>query len=434
MDMLDGRQDDVNWFVCNVIQFIFKGKLKGEKTLVHCEKGVSRSCSFVIAYHMWAMGTAWKVSFDYVKSKRVVCNPNTAFTCNLIEFGELIVDDNRSSCVIMRCSSHLPHDQNTPVLKICRYNDSRKVVALSNMSFDCDGAYVVRPGDNYKQAKLYIWVGSNSNQHVCDITLTLAKNIFGIFTRLSDTLVVEEGAEPAEWNELFKHYKDAGDGNLTSLKFDDLYKRTNNQPVLIPVSDEDLQKKDSPFTLLSDDKSKFNAPKKVPLSLPVSANISKEETGEININEAEERTGNDDSIIVDQDKNVDMVTEIQHFTTNIEPSVVPDPQTTPEHSTKPVLYRAVPSSNVGTFKWESLGIFDDDDLVENCILLLHCVDNIHYAWIGADIESPPDAVQWLHQHVERGELHDDAFLTSTIMLNFSGKESDDFWNKFNLGM
>lgn len=56
LNMVDGRQDDVSWFVCEVIHFIFDGRLAGEKTLVHCEKGISRSCSFVIAFVMWCTG------------------------------------------------------------------------------------------------------------------------------------------------------------------------------------------------------------------------------------------------------------------------------------------------------------------------------------------------------------------------------------------
>ncbi len=446
IDMLDGRQDDVTWFVCNVIKFIFKGKLKGEKTLIHCEKGVSRSCSFVIAYHMWAMGTAWKVSFDYVKSKRAVCNPNTAFTCNLIEFGELIVDDNRANCVIMRCSYHLPHDPNTPVLKICRYNDSRKIIPLSNIHFDSDGVYVVRPGDNYKQSKLYIWMGKNSNQDVCDIAISLAQNTFGVFTRLSDSLIVKEGAEPAEWKELYKYYSDTNDSNQAIVKFDDLYKKTNNQPIVIPASDDDLKSKESPFALLPDDKTTFKAPKKVPLKIPVDSNIITEERNEVAVvDKVESVTTDDNYTSPDQDNNIDMVVEIQTPIVDVEPSITPVTPTNSDRSIKPVLYHATPSSDTDKFKWESLGVFDDDDLVENCILLLHCTDNIHYVWIGSefnmagvntdsDSDSSPEVVQWIQQHIELGELNDNSFLTSTLMINFSGKESDEFWNKFNLGM
>jgi len=443
IDMLDGRQDDVTWFVCNVIQFIFKGKLKGEKTLIHCEKGVSRSCSFAIAYHMWAMGTAWKVSFDYVKSKRSVCNPNTAFTCNLIEFGELIVDDNRANCVTMRCSHHLPHDPNTPVLKICRYGDSRKIIPLSSIYFDSDGVYVVRPGDNYKQSKLYVWMGKNSNQDICDIAITLAKNTFGVFTRLSDTLIVKEGAEPAEWKELFKHYNDSCDENQALMKFDDLYKKTSNKPIIAPTNDDDLQENQPQFALLSDDKTKFNAPKKIPLTIPVSTIVIAEESSTAIVTETTDIDAEDNFNAPDQAMNV--VMEYQPPVIEVEPNDTPDSPDPVTRSTKPVLYHAIPSGDSGNFKWESLGVFDDDDLVENTILLLHCADNTHYVWIGSefnitgtntnvDIESSAEVAQWVKEYIELGELNDSQFVTSTLLLNFSGKESDDFWNTFNLGM
>ena len=55
--MVDGRQDDISWFLGDVFHFILSGIAAGEKILLHCERGVSRSCSFAIAYHMWITGT-----------------------------------------------------------------------------------------------------------------------------------------------------------------------------------------------------------------------------------------------------------------------------------------------------------------------------------------------------------------------------------------
>jgi hypothetical protein len=57
LNMLDGRQDDVSWFVCEVINFIEIARRDKCKVLLHCEKGISRSCSFAISYIMWAAGT-----------------------------------------------------------------------------------------------------------------------------------------------------------------------------------------------------------------------------------------------------------------------------------------------------------------------------------------------------------------------------------------
>lgn len=56
LNLVDSRVDDLAWFFCEVIKFIEKGRIAGQKTLIHCEKGVSRSCSFAIAYFMWAQG------------------------------------------------------------------------------------------------------------------------------------------------------------------------------------------------------------------------------------------------------------------------------------------------------------------------------------------------------------------------------------------
>jgi hypothetical protein len=56
LNMVDGKQDDISWFFCEVTHFIYSGHLMGEKTLLHCEKGISRSCSFAIAYGIWYAG------------------------------------------------------------------------------------------------------------------------------------------------------------------------------------------------------------------------------------------------------------------------------------------------------------------------------------------------------------------------------------------
>lgn len=56
------------------------------KVLVHCQAGVSRSCSAVIAYLMWARGLVYTDSLAYVKSHRTVASPNMAFFTMLLEW------------------------------------------------------------------------------------------------------------------------------------------------------------------------------------------------------------------------------------------------------------------------------------------------------------------------------------------------------------
>lgn len=55
-------------------------------------------------------------SFNFVKSKRVCCAPNTAFTCHLIEINECLRSDFKcQNIVLYRLASHLlSDDPNTP--------------------------------------------------------------------------------------------------------------------------------------------------------------------------------------------------------------------------------------------------------------------------------------------------------------------------------
>ena len=56
LHLVDGRQDDISWFLGDILTFITDAKNANENVLLHCQRGVSRSCSFAIAYCMWITG------------------------------------------------------------------------------------------------------------------------------------------------------------------------------------------------------------------------------------------------------------------------------------------------------------------------------------------------------------------------------------------
>ncbi|CBZ35331.1 hypothetical protein, conserved [Leishmania donovani] len=53
------------------------------RVFVHCQQGVSRSCTFVIAYVMWKQGLCYDRAYELVRARRNVCNPNLGFFMNL---------------------------------------------------------------------------------------------------------------------------------------------------------------------------------------------------------------------------------------------------------------------------------------------------------------------------------------------------------------
>jgi hypothetical protein len=233
LNMVDGKQDDISWYFCEVINFIYSGHLMGEKTLLHCEKGISRSCSFAIAYGIWYAGCAWSVAFKFIKERRKVCAPNTAFTCNLIEIDDLLNGPSRMLSLIFRCASHLTHDSHTPVLKLCRDPQSRRILTPALSFLDPKGVFVVRAPerkkDDDKEPVIYIWKGSEATEETAEIAQRLAGYMRGIISSAEKLILVREGSEPLE----FFQYLEKNDkfDREKSRVYDDLFDQNRyNEP------------------------------------------------------------------------------------------------------------------------------------------------------------------------------------------------------------
>ncbi|KAF9361360.1 hypothetical protein BGX26_003872 [Mortierella sp. AD094] len=70
--------------------FIEETKSKGGKVLVHCQLGVSRSASLVIAYVMKSLQMNLTDAYDFVKARSSVISPNMSLMYQLSEFGKTL--------------------------------------------------------------------------------------------------------------------------------------------------------------------------------------------------------------------------------------------------------------------------------------------------------------------------------------------------------
>jgi hypothetical protein len=204
LNMVDGRDDDITWFVCQVLQFVQAGVAEGIKTLVHCEKGISRSCSFVIAYVMWSQRKSWSDAFNHVKMRRQVCNPNTAFTCNIMELNALLHGAGLAQPVLLRYAAHLPHDVITAVLKPCRDQNNRRLLPPAQSLLDPEGIFVLQQADaqeeergNYSSKRpLYLWVGPDAEGFDVEDAFRLASLMLGVLSPGNRVEIVRAGNEP----------------------------------------------------------------------------------------------------------------------------------------------------------------------------------------------------------------------------------------------
>ncbi|KYQ91236.1 putative protein tyrosine phosphatase [Tieghemostelium lacteum] len=69
-----------------IFQFMDECKKNGERVLVHCAMGISRSATVVIAYLMKEYAMDYNTAFKFVKSKRSIISPNFGFNKALKDF------------------------------------------------------------------------------------------------------------------------------------------------------------------------------------------------------------------------------------------------------------------------------------------------------------------------------------------------------------
>lgn len=131
----DDVHEDLSWFFYQVVAFIRSARdsqhSPSARVLVHCHQGISRSCAFAIAFVMHLQQqqgqlASFRDAMAFVKSKRPIASPNTAFLCQLIEWEhELNTFSSFSSAsappenTLYRLAPHAAHDAATLVLKSC---------------------------------------------------------------------------------------------------------------------------------------------------------------------------------------------------------------------------------------------------------------------------------------------------------------------------
>ena len=444
LDMLDGRIEDITWHVFKVIHFIIDARKKKEKVLVHCEKGVSRSCSIVIAYYMWSTGKSWKDAFDFVKAKRIVCNPNTAFTCNLVEFGELITFDCKTCNLLFRLASHLHHDMDTAVLKICRNPSTRKLCVPTMDCLDSSGVFVLVPPMHHSGGSVnaYVWKGKYASEAAAKIAVEETRYLHGIISRVDEILLlrekdddndddVAEGSLHVSLN-TFKALLIVTEGaNEVIIQYDDFYVVPPIAVALASMSGSGDTSDDS--TRQSSSTAAFTAPKVLQPTLEKSPSTPRVPI--INISPSPVQSAVDDLEPPPLQRGGDSAP--------ISPSGIT------ATSLKPQLYRLVSGNNDGFFVWEALGVYDFDDMIETEVLLLFCYDRtVHFLWLGsennfyASIDGSIDIAEiqnLLLKRVSLGDVSkhvnsdDGKLLYSGITVEQSGRESDNFLDEFQRG-
>ncbi|KAM4620271.1 dual specificity protein phosphatase 10 [Polymixia lowei] len=82
----DNSKQNLHQYFEEVFEFIEEAHQSGQGVLVHCQAGVSRSATIVIAYLMKHTLMTMTDAYKYVRSRRPVVSPNLNFMGQLLEF------------------------------------------------------------------------------------------------------------------------------------------------------------------------------------------------------------------------------------------------------------------------------------------------------------------------------------------------------------
>jgi protein tyrosine phosphatase len=77
-------------------EFIEQARVNNSKVLVHCQAGISRSPTLVIAYLMKKLNISMDDAYSRVREKRSIIAPNIIFMSQLMDFEAKFIKNNRN--------------------------------------------------------------------------------------------------------------------------------------------------------------------------------------------------------------------------------------------------------------------------------------------------------------------------------------------------
>ncbi|CAF0843206.1 unnamed protein product [Adineta ricciae] len=86
INLYDELQADIKKYFDRTNEFLYNCKQKNEKVLVHCQMGISRSSSIILAYLMKYHHDSLYKAYDYLLERRRIAAPNLSFFLQLIRY------------------------------------------------------------------------------------------------------------------------------------------------------------------------------------------------------------------------------------------------------------------------------------------------------------------------------------------------------------
>lgn len=161
LHLYDAKNEDLSCLFYEIIAFVDSAREAGGKCFIHCHQGVSRSCTSVLAYLMCRLELSYEDAFAKTQEARPICNPNTGFICQLLDFHRRLTEPLTTPRAHRICR-HAPH------VPDCT-NFCARLVTGENNPLKRDECSVI-----HTPTRVFLWVGgaaqadniANAKEHV----------------------------------------------------------------------------------------------------------------------------------------------------------------------------------------------------------------------------------------------------------------------------
>eukprot|EP00013_Stygamoeba_regulata_P006041 CAMPEP_0177639568 /NCGR_PEP_ID=MMETSP0447-20121125/6090_1 /TAXON_ID=0 /ORGANISM="Stygamoeba regulata, Strain BSH-02190019" /LENGTH=747 /DNA_ID=CAMNT_0019141603 /DNA_START=122 /DNA_END=2365 /DNA_ORIENTATION=- len=186
--LADGKGVDIQCVFYSVMDFINEAVDNGGKIFIHCHQGVSRSSALLIAYLMWKRDEPFTVIHPYVKSIRGTSNPNTGFTCQLLEW------HNRRHKPMEKPMFYMivPH-----CVADADFLVPKQIREVSASSLDPRGAFIL-----HTPSVVFIWAGRKCPPYLVDAAATEVARLQRYENATTNVVKVAQGEETPEFWEV----------------------------------------------------------------------------------------------------------------------------------------------------------------------------------------------------------------------------------------
>jgi protein-tyrosine phosphatase len=196
----DTNGEDISLHFYRTLSWISDALSQNGRVMVHCREGVSRSSTMIIAYLMWVNHIQFEQAHQMVRDVRPICNPNTGFTCCLLQLakklgvhGPQVAATMHERLEVFRVGPYHPREPFIMLLPVTDWKSSPKLDPRFGYYFQ-------------KSNQAWGWIGSQCG----DVTKTkqAQQQQVGWLQRFENFgcsfQLVHEGHEPSQMSEMLE--------------------------------------------------------------------------------------------------------------------------------------------------------------------------------------------------------------------------------------